>query len=204
MSQPTPTVRSFIAVELPDTLCSLLSSTQERLRQELGHSANAVRWVRPEGIHLTLQFLGDVPQPTLAEIETRLRAACRGAHRIDMQLDHLGVFPNPRRPCVVWVGLRGELDELHALERAIERQLAPLGFKPDKPFNPHLTLGRVREQARPDEVRAISETVAGLSLDRERAISFTADAVSLMKSDLQPGGAVYTQLARVELDGSPS
>jgi 2'-5' RNA ligase len=200
-SEPeTGTIRAFIAVELPDDVLVHLESVQCGLRQSLGRVESAVRWTRPEGVHLTLQFLGDVPRTQVPDIERGLREACAGARPALVRTAGLGVFPNPNRPRVLWIGLEGDLQPLFDVERAIGQALLPLGYKPDKPFKPHLTLGRVREHVRPDEAASIAQTIAQSVKHPPAGVAFTAYAVSLMQSTLQPGGAMYRELARIEFE----
>jgi 2'-5' RNA ligase len=198
-TQPeTGTMRAFVAVELPAEVRAHLDSVQRELKEVLGPAAAAVRWVRPEGVHLTLQFLGDVPRTQVAAIERALREACAGARPAQVCTAGLGAFPNPSRPRVLWLGLEGDLQPLFDVERAIGRALSELGYKPDKPFNPHMTLGRVRDHIRPDEAAAITRAVTGAAQRLPPAVRYTADSVSLMQSTLQPGGSEYRSLARVE------
>jgi 2'-5' RNA ligase len=195
------TVRAFVAVELPDAVLAHLEAVQRDLQQALGWVASAVRWVRPEGIHLTLQFLGDVPRAQIPDIEQALREACEGAHPTQLRTAGLGAFPNANRARVLWIGIEGNLQPLFDVERAIGQALSPLGYKPDKPFNPHLTLGRVREHIKPNEAAAIAQVLllAPAAKRPPTTVAFTADSVSLMQSTLQPGGSVYQQLASIEL-----
>lgn len=200
-TQPeTGTIRAFVAVELPDEILSHLEAVQRGLKEALGPAAGAVRWVRPEGVHLTLQFLGDVPRTQVPAIEQALRDACAGARPTEVHTAGVGVFPNPNRPRVLWIGLEGDLQPLFDVERAIGRALSPLGYKPDKPFNPHMTLGRVRDHIRPDEAAAIAKALADAAKHPPPPVDFTADSVSLMQSTLQPGGSQYRRLASVEFE----
>jgi 2'-5' RNA ligase len=194
------TIRTFVAVELPEDVLTHLESVQRGLRKAIGSAESAVRWVSPEAIHLTLQFLGNVPRAQVPAVEQALRDACAGARPTQVGTAGVGAFPNPNRPRVVWIGLEGGLQPLFDVERAIGRALTPLGYKPDKPFNPHLTLGRVREHVRPDEVAAIARVLADAAKRPPRQISFRVGAVSLMQSTLQPGGSVYTQLAEFKFE----
>jgi 2'-5' RNA ligase len=197
------TIRTFVAVVLSEDVKATLTAAQEELRAHMGRAANAIRWVRPEGIHLTLQFLGDVIEAAIPDIEKALQAASTGSRPISLELSGLGVFPNLRRPRVLWVGLDGTpqaVKDLHRLHRAVSEELAHLGFKPDKSFDPHLTLGRVRDTVRPDELAAISDVASRHANRLVPRLPFHIDAISLMKSDLQPGGSIYTRLARLELD----
>ena len=196
----TGAVRAFIAVELPEEVLAHLEAVQRGLKQSLGQAERAIRWVRPEGVHMTLQFLGDVPRAQLPEIERALREACAGARPTQVHTAGVGAFPNPGRPRVLWIGLEGDLQPLFDVERAIGRALTPLGYKPDKPFNPHMTLGRVRDHIHPDEAAAIANTLAAAAKRPPASVSFTARSVSLMQSTLQPGGSVYSRLAEVEFE----
>lgn len=197
------TIRAFIAIELAAETKRLLGEAQEELRGSLGRAAGAVAWTRPEAMHLTLQFLGETPVSVLGGIGEGIRRACEQATPFSLRVGGLGAFPNARRPRVVWVGVEGDegaMRALHALQGAVTSEMGPLGFKPDKSFNPHLTLGRVRERAGRDEVAAI-----GQALERRDAQpppdSFGVRGVSLIRSELLPGDSRYTQLAHVELGG---
>src|SRR5438094_9477981 len=103
MNNHNQTIRAFIAIELPPAVKALLTTIQEELRETMGRTAGAVKWVRPEGIHLTLQFLGDVSDRQVSEIEQAIERACADMSPFSLNLDKLGVFPNLRRPRVLWV-----------------------------------------------------------------------------------------------------
>ncbi|GAB4576388.1 MAG: RNA 2',3'-cyclic phosphodiesterase [Anaerolineae bacterium] len=196
MPQPEP-LRLFIALELPDHVLQALQTLQSRLRQQPG--GQAVRWVRPEGIHLTLKFLGEVPARQEADITRAMEAAALGHTALALQAMGVGCFPNPRKPRVIWVGLAGDLARLNALQGAVERALNPLGFPPEKRgFSPHLTLGRTRRDARPDAIRALSALVTGVQVESPLA-EWEAASVSLIRSELRPDGARYTRLASAAL-----
>ncbi|HYP42311.1 MAG TPA: RNA 2',3'-cyclic phosphodiesterase [Chloroflexia bacterium] len=197
-----PTIRTFVAVELPQDVKQSLTSAQEELRAYMGRAANAIRWVRPEGIHLTLQFLGDVTEASIPDIVKALQAASIGSRHVSLELCELGVFPNLQRPRVLWAGLDGTqqaMKDLHMLRRAISEGLTPLGFKADKSFDPHVTLGRVRDTVRAGELADISDVMSRQANRLVPRLHFQIDAISLMKSDLQPRGSIYTSLARLEL-----
>ncbi len=204
MSDHTLTIRAFIAIELPPIVRALLTTIQMELRESMGGAEGAVKWVRPESTHLTLQFLGDVHGEQLAAIQQGIERACVGVTAMSLNLGGLGVFPNPRWPRVVimWAGMRGggeDARRLRRLQEAIAGQMEPLRFKPDKAFKPHLTLGRVRGTLSSGDLEAIS---GALRFPQEHPMFetiFEVSSVSLMRSDLQPGGAVYTRLAHVEL-----
>ena len=192
-----PPWRTFVAIELPDAVKQVLVQTQDSLRLRHGP---VVRWVNPEGIHLTLKFLGNVAKPLLPRIETVLQQATSPFSPFHLSLTDAGVFPNWRSPRVVWLGMGGEREVLVTLQQRVEEALAELGFTPEaRPFSPHLTLGRVHQDASPAERQALGEAVQALGhLPR---VEFYVEAVSLIRSELRPGGAIYTRLASFPLAG---
>ena len=195
----TEQLRLFIALELPQDVLDALDAVQERLRRQL--PPRIVRWPRPEGIHLTLKFLGETPATQREAIAGALRQAANGHAPIALMADGLGCFPNPARPRVVWAGLRGDLAPLAALQASVETALAPLGFKREKrAFKPHLTLGRVRREASTSEARRLGDLVKRTAPGQ--IASWTAKSLSLMRSELRSDGARYTCLAAVALGDS--
>jgi 2'-5' RNA ligase len=191
-----PTLRTFIAIELDEGLMSNLMSLQGRLREQV--SPRSVRWVRPEGIHLTLKFLGDTSAEKLQEVEEALARATAEIGPFTFTVGGLGCFPNLHRPRVVWVGLQEQTGALGRLHKAVETHVAPLGFPTEKrPFSPHLTLGRVQRYASGSEIRELGEVVAATTPGTIGEM--TVGAVCYIKSDLRPSGAVYTTLFEAEL-----
>lgn len=188
-------IRAFIAIEMPDNVKAGLSSLQAKLRPG---QHPYVKWVHPEGIHLTLKFLGNIRRDQVSAIEEAMSKACAGTSPFQLQLGGLGAFPNLARSRVVWVALNGDLERLATLQGRIEQSLLPLGFaRESRPFAPHLTLGRVREQATPEERRRIGELVK--ATQSAEAVAMEAGEVSLMRSTLTPRGAIYDCMARIEL-----
>ncbi|MBN1963292.1 MAG: RNA 2',3'-cyclic phosphodiesterase [Anaerolineae bacterium] len=192
---PDP-LRLFIALELPPAVRDALAAAQDQLQPQV--PPRAVRWTQPEGIHLTLKFLGDTPAARVDSIGAALVEAVTGHAALALRAGTLGCFPNTERPRVLWIGLSGDLDRLSVLQAAVERALGPLGFpRENRPFSPHLTLGRVRREASRQDVQALGALVARSRVGT--VATWTADAVSLMQSDLHPDGARYTCLRRVPL-----
>lgn len=193
------TARTFIAIELDDELKDKLGRLQDRLRAQL--SPHSVRWVHPRGIHLTLKFLGDTPLEKVEEVQAALAQASAEAGPFSFTVAGLGCFPNTRRPRVVWVGVQELTGSLVRLRDAVEDRVAPLGFPTEgRRFSPHLTLGRVQRRASKSEVRELGEVVAAHTTGVLDEMVVTA--VSYIKSDLRPSGAVYTTLAEVKLKGA--
>jgi 2'-5' RNA ligase len=191
-------IRAFIAIELSGELKKMLTRTGRDLATRIPPAA--VRWVKPAAMHLTLQFLGDTPAATLDAITRAIEAATLGVPPITMTTGALGCFPNLRRPRVVWVGLVEPSGHLAQLKDALDRELEPLGFKPERrPFSPHLTLGRVHKRAGREDARRLGQVVESAELtDIGR---MTADAIHLIRSDLRPSGPIYTVLARLPFKG---
>jgi 2'-5' RNA ligase len=181
-----------VACELPGEVREALAAVQ-RLLQEQG--TEGLRWVRPEGIHLTLKFLGDVPARRLKAIEEALARAVREPFRLSVRLGRLGSFGGSTGLRVVWVGLEGEVEALARLAARVEAALEPMGFPRERrPFAAHLTLARVREGASPQDRRRLFDLVRSLELPPPPGA--TLETVSLMQSTLEAGGARYQCLAR--------
>jgi 2'-5' RNA ligase len=191
-------IRTFVAVELPERLKASLVELQGRLKRQA--SQGAVRWTAPEGIHLTLKFLGQTPTGQIDDIVEALRLACAPLPSFPYTASELGCFPNLRRPRVIWVGVQEPAGALAALQKAVETACAGLGFERERrAFHPHLTLGRLQRRATSGDTRAMSDVV-----QRTQATSLgteTAHSISLIRSDLRPTGAVYTTLQEIELTG---
>lgn len=191
-----PTIRTFIAIELTEELKTALRRTQEDLAEEV--PSRSVRWVQPNGIHLTLKFLGDTPEEKVEAVQKALAEVAAQAQPFVFSLSGLGCFPNTRQPRVVWVGLQEPTGTLVRLQQAVEGHVAPLGFPTEKrPFSPHLTLGRVQQYASKSDVRKVGEVV--VASDVGVLGEMAATVVSYIKSDLRPSGAVYTTLFEAEL-----
>lgn len=192
-------LRLFIAVELPADVRAALARLQERLKAL--DRDRIVRWTSIEGVHLTLKFLGETPADRLDALEAGLRGAAARSGAFALRMEGVGCFPNTRRPRVVWAGVRGDLATLSALQERVERAIAPLGFpRENRAFSPHLTLGRARQGAPPAALAALGAHMERVASAPERGPEWRVAAVSLMRSDLRPSGAVYTQLAAVALD----
>ena len=183
-------MRSFIAIELPETIKKALAEFQ----QELGKCGADVRWARPENIHLTLKFLGNIEEDKADVIAEKIKGTCKGRSGFKLNISGTGVFPNKRSPRVLWAGIELN-DEITTLQKGIEETMASVGFKPEKRrFSPHLTLGRFRssrgKQAVLDKMGAYRENIFGL---------MDVNSVLLMRSDLGPRGATYTKIAQAYL-----
>jgi len=189
-------IRSFIAIELPEEIKRGLA----RLRGELEREEHTfVKWVDVEGIHLTLKFLGNIPLKRVAEITNAMEEATQGISPFHLEISGLGAFPDLKQPRVLWVGIGGDIDKLSSLQQKIDSALASLGFaKEERPFVPHLTLARVRQGALSIQIKNFGELVA--SANFKMSYSFEVGAISLMRSQLTPRGAIYTRLSVTGLE----
>lgn len=192
--------RLFVALEPPDAVRRRLAALAVELRRAAGRAADEVRWVPPENVHLTLQFLGAVPGERVADVEAAIRAAAAAAHPLSLEVKGAGGFPNARRPRVVWAGLGGDLAALGALVRDLGRSLAPLGFPPeDRPFSAHLTLGRARDGRGAPGLAGALAAAAGAS-----GAPWRASEVVLFESHLSPKGPRYEAIADEPLGANPA
>jgi 2'-5' RNA ligase len=184
------TIRAFIAVELPDDVKETVAMIIKRLRPA---QYRYVKWVAPSGTHLTIKFLGNTSTDQLPQITDIMKTAARKVPPIELRLGGLGMFPNEQRPRVIWVALEGNTEPLATMQREIEKALEPLGFAPEnRAFTPHLTLGRVRDNASSDDRKEIGGIVKAKKIDYDAR--FTLKELSLMKSTLTPTGAIYDRL----------
>ena len=182
------TIRAFLALDPPEEILREIGRIQDRLRKLI---QGDFRWVRPEGIHLTLKFFGDVPENAVANISAVAGRAAAAVGSFELAIGGTGVFPDPSRPRVVYLGMSGEVARLVTFQQRLERALGEIGFPPEeRPFRPHLTLGRIKS---PKGLIGLAE-----ALEKEKMVTagmFTASGLNLFQSDLTPRGAVYTRLA---------
>jgi 2'-5' RNA ligase len=167
-----------------------------KAQEQLKRSGADAGWTKPEGIHLTLKFLGEVLEAKIDEIKNALAQAAGATSRFRLEIAGAGAFPNPKNPRVVWLGVLGDIDKLAMLQSSVEELLTAMGFdREERAFSPHLTLGRIK-YLRPQ----YSWQKAIDSIKDIRLAAFDVDHVSLMKSDLIPSGAVYTEIGSVGLE----
>jgi RNA 2',3'-cyclic 3'-phosphodiesterase len=183
-------MRLFLAVFPPPEVQGAACGLIEALRRP----GDGVSWVKPENLHYTLRFLGEVGEDGARRATAAAIQAASAAKAFAGALGGLGAFPNPRRARVIWLGLSEGAEALVALAQELDRALARRGFgAPDKPFSAHLTLGRVRE-AGPDWTAALSE-----SRPADPPARFTVDRLCVVESRLNPRGSIYTVRAEAPL-----
>lgn len=196
MSLPAATTpRLFIAADLPAAARGDLAAVQDRLKRR----AFPVRWVEPAALHLTLVFLGTTDAALLPAIGAALRTELATQRAVRLQLEPAGAFPSLQRPRVVWAGIGGETAALGQLYARVVAALAPLDRAPDaKPFRPHITLGRVRRDARPEQAAELGVAVRELG-NSQSPVSWAVDQVVVYRSDLQRAGPRYMPLETIAL-----
>ncbi len=184
-------IRTFIAIKLPDDIIERLREVQTGLKRE----GLDIKWVRPENIHLTLKFLGDIQDSTVEAAGSALRAAAAEFSPLTLSAGGLGAFPSVKRPRVLWAGVGGDLEILSRLHARLEQALSEIGIeKENKSFKGHLTLGRIKGKVNPD---VMIDTVNKYGHMTSRG--FVADTLYLIKSELKPSGPVYTDLVSVRM-----
>lgn len=190
------TLRLFVALAIPREVKETLAA----LRGELEPGLPALRWVRPEGIHLTLAFLGEVAENRLETIRTALAGCLGELAPMELETEGVGVFPHLRAPRVFWVGIPRPPAMLPRLQRQVEEALAGLGFQPEgRAFRPHLTIGRFRRSLRRNEL-GLLETVLERDVRRPFGL-IPVQRLSLFRSTLLPAGAVYEEVGGWPLSG---
>jgi len=190
------TLRTFIALPLSDIMIHELDKAQQQLKRRCPYQT--VRWVKPANIHLTLFFLGDILRERVAPVAQALSVVARHIQPFDFEVAGSGVFPNPNRPRVVWVGLKEHRGRLVLLHQTVNEALEAVGFPHEtRPFSPHLTLGRIQRKAAREDARAVGQVIGAVPIGHlgvERV-----DKLILFRSVLKSTGAEYTALETFDL-----
>ena len=191
---PQDQVRLFVACEVPEEVRASIGEVIDELKRRSGTS---VRWIRPEGVHVTLKFLGEVPVKKLPGIKLAIQEATSGHQPFELEFSNIGTFGGREGLRIMWVGIAGDVLRLEALVRAVNAALGVVGFEPERrPFRPHLTLGRVKDEI-PTRQRAQIEVDVGKLEVPE--ISWRTSHVSLMRSRFTPQGVAYDVVATFPL-----
>jgi RNA 2',3'-cyclic 3'-phosphodiesterase len=189
-------LRLFIAVDIEESLRRRVAAELPRLRTIAG----GARWARPEVMHVTLVFLGEVDDATAPRVEERARAVAARHPPLTLRARGAGIFGKPRGPRVLWIGLEGDLGRLAQVQQDLSRELEPLGFAPEaRAFSPHLTLARSRAERGDPALSACNQALAGVDWGESRA----SDLV-IYRSELSRDGPRYTAMARLGLRGPSS
>ena len=188
-------IRSFIAIELPPELKKELTKVETQLKI---NSPTVIKWIEPGSIHITLKFLGETSDAILDDLILAMEESVVGVSPFKLDVRQLGAFPGVDRPQVIWVGVSGEMEKLKQLQKNLEKNTEQLGFKREsRTFSPHLTLGRVRDGARPDDIQRISKLLNETVFTALHNIN--VNQINLMKSVLTPNGAIHTFIGSTKL-----
>ena len=181
-------IRSFLAFELSPEIKEQIGAVSRELKK----SSLPVRWVKVENIHLTIIFIGSVNEDAIHDIKEKAHMVVDKFSIFKTRLSGVGVFPDFRRPRVIWIGLNGEIERLSRFRDELQRELKVVGLKEEKrPFRPHLTIGRFKGRLNRDgELKWILDKYHDISSDPHYL-----NELILFKSDLKPGGPVYTKMA---------
>ncbi len=183
-------VRAFIGIDIDEVVRHKLVATQEQLQA----TGAQLKLVEPPNIHVTMKFLGEVPEDKIGAIAEALKRAAAGTGQFDIRVKGIGVFPNLRYIRVVWAGVAEGRDEIIGLYQKIDREVQPLGFRPERDFVPHMTVARVKTPKQKERLAAFVKEMN----DAEFGVT-RAQAVELKQSTLTPKGPIYSTLARIEL-----
>jgi 2'-5' RNA ligase len=184
-------IRSFLAIELPEAIRKRI----EEIQTDLKSSNSDVRWVSPEKIHLTLKFFGNIEESRVDTITKSIEPLVGGTPLFSLEVRGMGAFPNIKNPRVLWMGLIDEKQVLVALQKQLESTLETIGFQvEDRPFRPHLTLGRMNSGRGKDELIGRIQ-----KYKEERFGDVEVKRLVLFKSDLRPTGPIYTPLRELKL-----
>ena len=187
-------IRAFLAIEPPEDILKSLSGLQEKLKREIN---GRISWTKPQGQHLTLKFFGDISMEDINNICAAIESRIASWSSFNLKIEKVGIFPDVRKPRVLWCGIAEDGENLSALHKQLEADFDVIGFpKEDRPFRAHLTLGRIKE----------SQGLTGISeaLTKHNAFDagiFSCRELILFQSKLLPQGAVYAKLADFTLKG---
>jgi len=183
-------LRSFIAIEIPAEIQNAIAHSITSITNILPKPL--IRWGAPHNVHLTLKFLGDVSPANLERLAETLKLETASHEMFSISIGGLGAFPTQRRARVIWIGLDAP-PALAALQRGVDAAAVQLGYpKEDRPFSPHLTIGRVTQTASASELQQIRSALESTKVGIFGTVR--VQAIHIFKSDLQPGGSVYTRL----------
>ncbi|MBS1791149.1 MAG: RNA 2',3'-cyclic phosphodiesterase [Acidobacteria bacterium] len=183
-------MRTFIAIELPNSVKAELAKLQTELRR----TGADIGWTNPENIHLTLRFLGEIEERKVDELKRVCAEIAAEFQPFSLCLKDTGYFPDFRRPRVLWVGLGGSIEIAAQLQNRLEQGVSALGFdREDKSFKPHLTIGRVKSG------KNVKPLVAKADMYPLPELPFDVGEIVLFKSELLPAGARYTALGKWKL-----
>lgn len=192
MTDSEKNIRAFLAIEPPENILQAMSRLQEKLKREI---SGRISWTKPQGQHLTLKFFGDISTEDVKNICTAVQKRVASGQSLNLKIEKLGVFPDARRPRVIWCGVTDDSEKLSIIQKQLDSDFAGIGFpREDRPFQAHLTLGRIKDSR---GLTGISEVL--IKNSSFAAGEFNCTELILFQSRLTPQGAIYTKLAEFAL-----
>jgi len=178
-------MRTFIAVEVPEKIRREIDSfIKEQAKQNV-----PIKWVKFDNLHITLQFLGEIDESKKKETAAVIAEIARKFTRLQVKLEGIGCFPSPRNPRVLWIGVKEGAEKLCEIAQSLETALSRSGFKEEKRFHPHLTIGRIKTSCKVDNILE-------KNIETE---PFQVNSITLFKSTLKPEGPIYEELENFPL-----
>ena len=194
MADSEKNIRAFLAIDPPENILQAMSRLQEKLKREIG---GRISWTKAQGQHLTLKFFGDISTEDVKNICSAVQNRVTSEPSLNLKVEKLGVFPDARRPLVIWCGVTGDVENLSVLQEKLDSDFAGIGFpRENRPFQAHLTLGRIKD---PSGLTGISKAL--IKYNAFAAGEFNCTVLILFQSRLTPQGAIYTKLAEFALGG---
>ena len=194
MADSEKNIRAFLAIDPPEDILQAMSRLQEKLKREI---SGRISWTKPQGQHLTLKFFGDISTDDVKNICSAVQNRVTSEPSLNLKVEKLGVFPDARRPRVIWCGVTGDVEKLSVLQKQLDSDFAGIGFPAeDRPFHAHLTLGRIKDS---HGLTGISEVITKYS--SFAAGEYSCNELILFQSRLSTQGATYTKLAEFALGG---
>ena len=194
MTDSEKNIRAFLAIDPPEDILQAMSRLQEKLKREI---SGRISWTKPQGQHLTLKFFGDISPEDVKIICSAVQNRVASGQSLNLKIEKMGVFPDARRPRVIWCGVTGDVEKLSGLQKQLDSDFAGIGFPAeDRPFRAHLTLGRIKDSR---GLTGINEALVKYSAFA--AGEFNCKELILFQSKLSPQGTIYTKLAEFALGG---
>jgi len=190
-------MRTFIAIELPTKTIQAVEALQEQLIAQV--IPQTVRWTVMQNVHLTLHFLGNVPDKKINKISQSIYYSIKNSPPFTLNLAGLGCFPNFNKPRIVWVDIRGDVQQLQTIQKELGQQLKRnIDFTPEaRRYTPHLTIGRIKKDIPASRISRLGEQLQQIKVPTIAPLPVTN--ISVMESQLTPNGPVYTQVAQVPI-----
>jgi 2'-5' RNA ligase len=187
-------IRAFLAIDPPENILQEMSRLQEKLKREI---SGRISWTKPQGQHLTLKFFGDLSTDDVKNICSAVQNWVTSEQSLNLKIENLGVFPDARKPRVIWCGVTGDVEKLSGLQKQLDSDFAGIGFPAEeRPFQAHLTLGRIKDSR---GLTGINEALT--KYNAFAAGEFSCKELILFQSELSPQGATYSKLAEFALGG---